>query len=133
MKIFAFTDVHGQYDIIQILKKKANKKDIDIVVCTGDFTWFGNHLNEILKDLNTINKPFLIIPGNHEQNSTLSKTSKNLKNIINIHKKIYEFENFNFIGFGTGGFDLFEHSFEKFIDQKSKILKTKQNLILLTH
>ena len=49
MKILVFTDVHEKSKFIDILIKKA--KNVDLLVCCGDLSWFGNSLENMIKKL----------------------------------------------------------------------------------
>lgn len=119
------------------LKKKAEK--VDIVLCAGDISLFGNGLNFILKKIDMFNKPILLIHGNHESERMIKKACRKFRNIVYIHKKIYKINNVAVIGYGGGGFSMADHNFTKFgktalkrikiLQDKDKDLKT----ILLTH
>lgn len=128
MKILAFTDVHENLSALKEIEKKADKADI--LVCAGDLTIFETHIEPMMKRLSKINKPVLMIPGNHETPAVLKKYCSFYKNIIFIHKKLYKFNEYHFLGWGGGGFAQIEKEFEKLtkkIDIKNK------KIILVTH
>ena len=104
MNILAFSDVHGDRSLVLKLVKRAQKEDIDLVVCAGDFTVFERQTKGVLADLDTIGKTVLLIPGNHETPESVEKQVKQCKNIVNIHKKIWHHQNVAFLGWGTDGF-----------------------------
>jgi len=64
MKIFAFTDNHGEKKLFN--KQSINAAKSDIVICAGDLTWFGNKQKEMLEFFDTWNRPVFAIHGNHE-------------------------------------------------------------------
>jgi len=130
MMILAFVDTHGDMDCIRKLKKKAAKADI--ILCAGDVTIFENHIKSILAELNSFNKPVLIIPGNHESEGRLRTECEHHKNMVCLHKEFYEKENILFTGFGGGGFSLRDSKFEKFTD-KVKQKRIGKQLVLLLH
>lgn len=132
MKIFAFTDTHGNKKIISFLIKKIKISKPDIIICAGDLTNFSRGLQKLLKMFKKTNLPFLIIPGNHETNSDLEKACKKTNFAVNIHKKIYSINNYLFFGFGLGGFAGKNPELEKLIPRIKKASK-KKTLIIITH
>ena len=73
MEILAFVDAHGSLSALRELKKKAARADL--LVCAGDISIFEHGLVRLLYELNKINKPVLIIHGNHETEEILKKSS----------------------------------------------------------
>lgn len=128
MKILAFNDTHGSRKAIRSVSKKAREHNPDILVCAGDISIFGNELRYMLGKINKINKPTLIIHGNHETASELGHLCLKYKNITFIHKKIKKINSFTFLGYGGGGFSLRDRGFEKF----AKRIR-KNSLILVAH
>lgn len=131
MKILAFVDVHGNHSAVKDIKKKAEKADI--LVGAGDFSIFERGLANILCELNKLNKPVLIVPGNHETETGLKKAGLLFKNIHYIHKKRFKFGGIIFLGYGGGGFSLRDPDFERFAKKSGKGLKKKDNVVLITH
>ena len=127
MKILAFTDLHASKKALAEIKKKS--KDADLIVCCGDFTVFGKSAKEVLKELGTIQKDIILVHGNHEEGLDIPRGITKYKNIKYIHKKTLKVGNFEFIGYGGGGFSLVDKEFEKFAQEHEK----KKNLILVTH
>ena len=137
MKILTFVDLHLSKKMYLKLKKKA--KNIDVILCAGDITIFGNGQKFILNKLNKFNKPLFIVHGNHEIPSHLKKSCKSFHYIKFIHKKIVKYDNLIVIGYGGGGFSMIDTKFMKFgknVLKKMKKLKRKKKvtkIILLTH
>ncbi len=129
MKLFAFTDTHGNKKIILSLIKKIKISSPDVVICSGDLTNFSIGLQKFLMMFKKTNLPLLIIPGNHETNSDLEKACKKTGFAVNIHKKIYSINNYFFFGFGLGGFAEKNSELEKLIP---KIKKAAEGKILIT-
>src|SRR3989338_5517648 len=100
MKILAFTDTHGNKKYLSLILHKAKKTDI--LICAGDLTLFGTGFFKLVKRFNKLNKKLLIIPGNHEPAREIE--SLRYKKIISLHKKIYQINNYTFVGHGEGGF-----------------------------
>ncbi len=131
MKILAFTDLHSNLKLIGKLRKKA--QNAELVVCTGDFTFFQKNIVRVLAEIDKIGKKVLLINGNHEDDEEVKRLCMRLKNIVFLHKSSYTHKSrdktFLFAGYGGMGFSLrdrdFELSMKKFIG--------KSNLVLLTH
>ena len=132
MKLFAFTDTHGNKKVISLIIKRIQISNPDIVICAGDLTNFSVGLQKLLNMFEKTNLPLLIIPGNHETNSSLTKACRKTKFAINIHKKIYQINNYLFFGYGLGGFGRKNIELEKLIPKIKKVAERK-TLILVTH
>ncbi|MAG45251.1 MAG: hypothetical protein CMH63_00570 [Nanoarchaeota archaeon] len=132
MKLFLFTDPHGDKKTIFNLIKKIKKSKPDLILCAGDLTNFGDNLRGLILKFESLKIPMLIIPGNHETNSDLNKALKKTKNILNLHKKSYELNNYLFFGYGLRGFEEINKDLEIIIPQFKKTVKDHQ-VILMTH
>jgi Icc-related predicted phosphoesterase len=130
MMLLVFVDTHGDMRSLKRLKKKAAKADL--VLCAGDITVFESHMRLILREINSFNKPVLIIPGNHEGEKKLRLMCKHYKNLVYLHNEVYELENVFFAGWGGGGFSLRDPKFEKFAAKLKKKIPGKK-LILMLH
>jgi Icc-related predicted phosphoesterase len=133
MKILCFVDLHGNAPVLKKLIERAKKDDIDLVVCAGDISVFGDGLNKLVGIAAKVAKPFLIIPGNHEDSDEISKACKPYKNCINIHKKAFRGTGFVVLGYGGGGFSKVDKKFEKVASSFKKIIKDNEKVILVTH
>lgn len=129
MKLLIFSDTHGRISLLDTMAKKA--KNAELLVCAGDITVFEEGLEVMLRKLNQIGKPVLMIPGNHEGPDLLKKICKSYENIIYIHGKTYVKNGYYFVGFGSGGFSIKDRQFEIFA-RKLKIPK-ESKLVLVTH
>jgi hypothetical protein len=130
MKILAFVDVHGNTAALKKLKKKA--ENADLVVCAGDITIFEMNMHEIISRLSKMNKPILIIHGNHETEQVIAKAAAPFENVCYMHKKSRQLENVLFIGFGGGGFSLVDKGFESFAKKFRKVT-CGLKVVLVTH
>lgn len=130
MKILAFTDLHGSSASLKQIEKKA--KEADLIVCAGDFTNFEQHMDIIAQKLDVIGKKILMIPGNHETEEGLKEVCSLSKNLIYLHKKTYEINNYLFVGYGGGGFSLTDKEFEDW-SKKIKIKFKNKKIVLITH
>ena len=118
MKILAFTDIHSEKKYVDEVKKKSKKHNPDLLICSGDLTYFGLKLNFILKSLNSIGKPILLIHGNHEDLEELNILCPKYKNLIFLHKKSYNIGEYRFMGYGGLGFSRTTKDLEKFFLKK---------------
>lgn len=132
MKIFAFTDIHGNENLIREVINTIKSKKPELIVCPGDLGVFGQDLEEILLRFNQLNIPFLVIPGNHEGEEELRTLCKKFENIIFLHRGVFEIENYAFFGYGGDGFSTKNKSFEKVSEIIGKKTKGKK-VILITH
>ena len=118
MKILAFVDTHGSDKAINKIREKAKKENADILICAGDVSVFEQNLEKILKKLDSLNKPVLIIPGNHDGG---------LRQIIGqTNKKIKLHPNTGAVLYGTGVFH--GHAWPT-----EKVLKTSRVLLAHNH
>jgi len=134
MKILCFVDLHGNIPVLKKLIERAKKDDIDLVVCAGDISVFGDGLGKLVEIASKVEKPFLIIPGNHESDEEISKACKPYKNCLNIHKRGFSGKDFTILGYGGGGFSKVDKKFEKISKAFKKIIQQKGGkIILVTH
>ncbi len=129
MKVLAFIDVHSDLNNIKRLMKKA--EGVDLLIGAGDLSDWGEDIREILYLFKNVKKPFLVIQGNHEGEKAMKKVCSELKFPVFLHKKVFEFWGYTFIGFGGGGFSLEDPEFESFI--KSLHIKKGSKVVLITH
>jgi len=132
MKLFIFTDIHGNLSNLNKIKTQIKEKKPDLLLCAGDITIFEQDLNRVLLRLNGLGKPLLLIHGNHESGPVLRHACSKYENIIFLHKKLHFLRNFCFVGYGGGGFSFVEPEFTTFIKKQKDKLKGKK-LVLLVH
>ncbi|MAF99239.1 MAG: hypothetical protein CMH61_01370 [Nanoarchaeota archaeon] len=132
MKLLAFSDLHEDYTILKKLIKRAKSKEIDIIVCAGDFTSMGSGMKKIMNQLDTIGKPVLIIHGNHESPEQVEELAKKSSHITFLHKTHYKFKNIIFLGYGGDGFSLKDQEFRK-IARKWRTQFKDKKVVLTTH
>jgi len=129
MKILAFSDVHSDLDQISKLAKKA--KDVDLLLCAGDISEFGDKIGQLFKALD-IGLPMIYIPGNHEDEGF--DVSKRFKYIKNIHKKSLCSDAVLFLGCGASDKSRKLTSIEKIIAPKvrgTRLAKTGNKILFL--
>ncbi|GIU69602.1 MAG: hypothetical protein KatS3mg002_0838 [Candidatus Woesearchaeota archaeon] len=91
MRVLFFTDIHGSNKYLKEIIIKSH--EADVLVCSGDLTIFENDLDELLRKLNSIGKPVIVINGNHESSSAMNIICMRYKNVHFIHKSYYIHDN----------------------------------------
>ncbi|HLC46853.1 MAG TPA: metallophosphoesterase [Candidatus Nanoarchaeia archaeon] len=135
MKLLAFADMHGNLKSLEGIAKRASSEKAEVIVCAGDFTVFERDIERILKKLNSIGLPVLVIPGNHESSEHISLASKALPNVLNFDNSMLEREEFIFVGREGNGFSHDDPRFRAWGERILKDLKKKKGkkVILITH
>ena len=64
MKIAVISDIHGNYDALKEVLKKAKKESVEHMLVLGDIVGYYYHPDKILKALSKWN--FDVVKGNHE-------------------------------------------------------------------
>lgn len=113
MKFLAFTDLHEDKEALQGVIKRAQQDDIEFVICAGDISTFGRGLKSVLKQLDKLEKPVYVIPGNHEEGMNLDDVFSSFKNCKNIHQQAIEIGNYVLLAYGGGGFAQTDAEFRK--------------------
>jgi len=131
MKILAFTDTHEQMEDMETIRRKA--KDVDLLMCAGDFTMFGSGMKSVLEFFDSINKPMILTHGNHEDRRRTKRMCEQTKNIKFFHNEIVEIENLSILCHGGGGFTSRRYKFDQNIPKFVKQLKDKKRVIFMTH
>lgn len=70
MRILAFTDSHGKLEAFQHIKHLAESEHPDLIVCSGDMSFFGDDYDLFLRGLGGLGRTVYFVPGNHETPST---------------------------------------------------------------
>ncbi len=133
MKLLAFTDIHADMGLLRKLVKRAQKKDIEVVVCAGDFSIFENHAGVVLTLMEKIGKPIVIIPGNHETPERLAHWCKKHPLFKFVHKCLWRYHEWAFVGWGTDGFSLRNVEMRNAAREFRTQLKKEDKVIMVTH
>ena len=133
MIILAFVDMHGSLTAFEKIKEKSKKADV--IVCCGDFTVFEQGIEHFLSAFNKLNKPFLLIHGNHEDDNLLKHLCKQYNNIHFIHNNHFIKDDILFLGWGGGGFSFVDRDFEKECKRFRQIINKNDDkaIVLVTH
>jgi Icc-related predicted phosphoesterase len=131
MKILAFADLHEDYGYAEELERKA--KHADLIICAGDITVFGENMKEAFAFLDSLGKKVLIVHGNHESEHALKKFCEKSKNVVFLHKSIYETEDLVVFGYGGGGFSHVENGFHVVEKLFASLVRRKRHSVFVTH
>jgi len=130
MKILAFADMHSNKEALKVLLKEG--KDVDMIICAGDISWFGRDLKKILKSFDKLKTPMFIIAGNHEDES-LEEVCKKFKHITYSHKSLYQLHKFSFLFYGLNGFSTDDVYAKKFFETAMEDVKKDQVVVFVSH
>lgn len=141
MKLFIFTDLHGNQKIFDKIKKRVKKEKPDAILCGGDITSFGVGAKTWLNKYDSLKIPLFVIPGNppHETIEEVEVYSKPLKFVKNLHLRSTIFNSVLLLGIGNGGFTNEHEEFkeiEKSFAKEVKKVRAKNKdakVILMVH
>jgi Icc-related predicted phosphoesterase len=136
-KILAIGDIHGDTSLAKKLAKKAVKENVDLVILAGDITWLDQSSQGIIGPFVKAKKQVLLIPGNHEPNTTIDFLAEMYPNTKNLHGEHHKIGNLGIFG---AGYDSFmgpfsiedEKIFENLKKSHDKIKEAKRKL-MITH
>lgn len=135
LRILAFSDLHGSEKGLKALAVKAKKADV--IICAGDFTVFEHNILRIMRKLDALGKPVILVHGNHEEPFLVDEICRKLRNVKQIHKSILQISDYAFVGHGGEGFDHISEDFERFAAAAMKkirqLQKQKKKIIFVTH
>lgn len=132
MKFLAFVDVHTDLAAVKALAARAQKEDIDFVLCAGDLSQFGKSLREALEIFARCKKDFYMVPGNHETAALLAEMEKAFPFFKSLHRKAMHIRQYVFLGYGEGGFGQEDAAFRK-LAREWYGTYNGQNLVFVTH
>ena len=133
MKILAFVDLHGSLNALKKIASVAKKENVDYIICAGDITIFGDSAGYILKKIDAIGKPVMMLHGNHESESSLRNMCSKTKNVKFLHKEVLEVGDYVFLCYGGGGFSLEDKEFEIWSKKAMETIGEDKKIILVTH
>ena len=84
-KILAIGDIHGDTGLVKKLAETAEKENVDFVILAGDLTFAEQSTEGLIGPFSKINKPVLLVPGNHESMATIDFLAKRYENAKNLH------------------------------------------------
>lgn len=95
MRILAFSDVHGHYEIVETILRRESP--IDVIVIAGDLTTHGapSEAREAITRLQRFQKPLLMVAGNMDM-PIFEETYTQLG--VNINGRCIQLEDVGFFG-----------------------------------
>ncbi len=133
MKFLVFTDIHENRQVLKDLVQRAKGKDINFVICTGDFSNFGHGIHVVFRAFEELGKKFIVIPGNHEEKEGfLDDAISRYSHCINLHDRTMDIDDYLFLGHGGGGFSPEDVAFRKIAREWYGKYNGKK-IVLLTH
>ena len=105
MDIIVISDIHGDVENLLLYLDKIKELKFDIIVCPGDFTDVDvpkgftqdDVARLIIKELKTLKKPLLCVPGNVDPQKIISILEEEG---VSVHGKGGVVNNIGFYGFG---------------------------------
>lgn len=140
MKILAAGDIHGDSFLTEKLAQKAVRENVDLVVLAGDLTFFDQSTKNIIGPFAKAGKKVLLLPGNHENLSTIDFLESVYDNAKSIHGRSLKFGDIGI--FGAGGatqvgpfsnisedemYGLLKNGFKYIQDSRFKIMVTHEH------
>ncbi len=133
MKLLAFTDFHASIVALKRVEEKIQKYKPDLVLCCGDLTVFEQNIKGVMARLGAFPVKTLVIHGNHEEDVVVAAHARKYKNIVFMHKRLYESEGVLFVGYGGQGFVHQDREFERFVAKEQKRIRMAKTVVLMTH
>ena len=136
-KILAVGDIHGDTGLAKKLAEKAKKENVDLVILAGDLTWLDQSFQGIVGPFVKAKKQVLLIPGNHEPNSTINFLADMYPNTKNIHGYPHKIGNLGIFGAGydstVGPFWVEDEEIFKTLKKSHDKIKNMEKKIMVTH
>ncbi|MBT4823862.1 hypothetical protein HN695_00665 [Candidatus Woesearchaeota archaeon] len=99
MKILATGDIHGDVSFAKKLAKTAKDENVDLVLITGDITYFDQGVDGLIGPFKKAGKKVLFIPGNHDSFATADFLAE-VYGIKNVHGYSVKYEDVGIFGCG---------------------------------
>ncbi len=115
MNIVVCNDMHSSIRHFREIAEKSRKASL--VICAGDVSMFGRKLKKIISMFDRLDKPVLMIPGNHEEKKVLKKLCSSSRNVIYAEGKYFVFNNIVIFLYSADGFSYYDKAFEKKADR----------------
>ncbi len=136
LRILAFSDLHGDAKLIEMVKGQIKGNRVDVVLCCGDITPVHGNTIEVARTIGSLGVRTLAVPGNFELPDDMRIACKE-NNWTDLHGKCIEVKGYIFAGCGGGNKSPFNTPYELSEDEFKGILAKLDDLssgfIMLTH
>lgn len=136
-KILAIGDIHGDTGLVKKLAEKAKKEDVDIIILAGDLTWLDQSCEGIVGPFVKTKKQVLLIPGNHEPNSTINFLAEMYPGTKNIHGDHHKIGDLGIFGAGydsaMGPFHIEDDEIFRTLKKSHEKIKDAKKKLMVTH
>ncbi len=136
-KILAVGDIHGDTGLAKRLAEKAKQENVDLVILAGDITLFNQSFKGIIGPFVKAKKQVLLIPGNHEPNSTVNFLAEMYPNTKNIHGYPHKIGELGIFGAGydsnLGPFWKDDKEIFKTLKKSHDKIKNAKRKLMVTH
>ncbi len=133
MRIYAFTDLHGDTRALREVKRAVKETKPDLVVCMGDLSFFEHELKALLSRVNILKVPVIMLHGNHESERAMRKACAPFSRITFLHKEFLQVRDYFFAAFGGGGFEERYPELEELLKRKAWKLLDWSRTVFLSH
>ncbi|QQG39185.1 MAG: metallophosphoesterase [Candidatus Woesearchaeota archaeon] len=138
LRILAAGDLHGNIAQVELLAKKAEEENVDLVILTGDITHFDRSSENLIGPFVKKGKKVFLVPGNHESLETISLLTE-IYGIKSLHGAYYILGDIAL--FGCGGITqrvgpvltLTEAEVERLLERSHEKIKGSKKKIMVTH
>lgn len=90
VRLLAFTDPHGKPEALKSVLDLFRTEKPDLVVCTGDVSFFGVDYDLLMRGLSGLASPVYFVPGNHETPSTAKSLEIQFPYLKNLEFRMLE-------------------------------------------
>ncbi len=133
MRVYAFTDLHGDTKALARIEKRVRREAPELLLCCGDLTVFEHGLHGLLARLDRLGTPVLMLHGNHESEAAMREACAPFANITFLHEEIVERHGFHFAAYGGGGFEERYPRLERLARRKEWRLLDWSRCVFLSH
>ena len=98
MRLLAFSDLHRNLHAAAALVERA--RDVDAVAGVGDFASFNDGLEQTIGALRSIDKPTVLVAGNHETDQALRRACEGWPSASVLHGEGTSLAGVAFFGLG---------------------------------
>ena len=135
-KVLAIGDIHGDTNLVKQIEKKSKNENIKLIIIAGDLTFAEKSLKNLIGPFLENNRKILLIPGNHESETTVEFLSRKYKRVHNLHQEPFIHKKTGFFGSGTVDWGIKGNESYKLFKELEKShnkIKDLERKIMITH